>query len=360
MRHQDYHVGWICALATELAAAISMLDEEHEPLDQFPGDDNSYKCGRIGRHNVVIACLPAGVYGTTSAANVAGDMMRSFPGVRIGLMVGVGGGIPTRKTDIRLGDIVVGRPTDTAGGVVQFDMGRVRPGGFLQPTGMLNRPPDILLNALNTLMANHQLRGSRIPAILRESAANNSRWRRASAYPGASQDRLFQHDYHHVGTDGDCESCDLDQLVPRNEREDAEPVVHYGIVASGNQVVRDGVTREKVRRELRAMCFEMEAAGLVSNFRCLVIRGICDYSDSHKNKDWQPYAAAVAAACAKELLESIAPQQAARVPEWSEGNHVNGGDQFTVNNYGTIGSQVGKQTSHGPMYFGTVNNHYRQ
>lgn len=53
------------------------------------------------------------------------------------------------------------------------------------------------------------------------------------------------------------------------------------------------------------MCFEMEAAGLMNDFPCLVIRGICDYADSHKNKTWQAYAAATAAACAKDILTIV-------------------------------------------------------
>ena len=53
----------------------------------------------------------------------------------------------------------------------------------------------------------------------------------------------------------------------------------------------------------------MEAAGLMDSFPCLVIRGICDYADSHKNKRWQPYAAATAAAFAKELLGVINKQE---------------------------------------------------
>ena len=50
----------------------------------------------------------------------------------------------------------------------------------------------------------------------------------------------------------------------------------------------------------------MEAAGL-DDFQCLVIRGICDYADSHKNKIWQPHAAAAATAYAKDLLLQLAP-----------------------------------------------------
>ncbi|KZL84321.1 pfs domain-containing protein, partial [Colletotrichum incanum] len=73
--------------------------------------------GKIGSHKVVVAGLPDGEYGTTSAAVVARDMLYSFPNVRIGLMVGIGGGAPGEKHDIRLGDVVVSSPGGGKGGV---------------------------------------------------------------------------------------------------------------------------------------------------------------------------------------------------------------------------------------------------
>lgn len=124
-------------------------------------------------------------------------------------------------------------------------------------------------------------------------------------HQGAEQDRLFKADYEHLKPNADCKSCDGTQLVSREPRQSTAPVIHYGLIASANQVMRHGATRERIRRELGIRCFEMEAAGLMDNFPCLVIRGICDYSDSHKNKRWQPHAAAAAAAYAKELILSI-------------------------------------------------------
>src|SRR5207302_5918726 len=110
-----------------------------------------------------------------------------------------------------------------------------------------------------------------------------------------------------------CETCSADQRVTRQPRESEDVVIHYGTIASGNQVMRDGTTRDTVSAELGGvLCFEMEAAGLMNNFPCLVIRGICDYADSHKNKRWQPYAAATAAACAKELLSLIPAVEVAK------------------------------------------------
>src|ERR1700723_4215572 len=121
MTHEDYTVAWICALPLEAAAAKAMLDKTHLQLSQSAADDNAYMLGEISGHNIVIACLPSGVYGTVSAATVAAHMRITFPSIRFGLMVGIGGGVPSTNNDIRLGDIVVSKPTSGFGGVVQYD-----------------------------------------------------------------------------------------------------------------------------------------------------------------------------------------------------------------------------------------------
>lgn len=65
--------------------------------------------------------------------------------------------------------------------------------------------------------------------------------------------------------------------------------------------------RDHLAQEKDILCFETEAAGLMNHFPCLVVRGICDYSDSHRTREWQGYAAMTAAAYAKDLLLSIIP-----------------------------------------------------
>ena len=106
MDRQAYTVGWICAVKTEYVAACELLDEEYPPLPSvLLHDSNAYTVGRIADHHVVVACLPKGRYGIASAATVAKDMLRSFGSIRIGLMVGIGGGAPSQKHDIRLGDV---------------------------------------------------------------------------------------------------------------------------------------------------------------------------------------------------------------------------------------------------------------
>jgi nucleoside phosphorylase len=140
---EKYHVGWICALEIEMAAARAMLDEDYGPVRQKdPLDHNTYSAGRIHDHDVIIACLPAGVPGLAAAATVAKDMLRTLQNLRFGLLVGIGGGIPDREAGIgiRLGDVVVSQPSATSGGVIQFDKGKAEKEGQFVRTGALNAP----------------------------------------------------------------------------------------------------------------------------------------------------------------------------------------------------------------------------
>jgi nucleoside phosphorylase len=301
LRCEDYTVGWVCALPIELAAAQEMLDEEHiTPEHNNAHDTNIYTCGTIGKHNVVIACLPGGQIGTNSAAAVANQMKSTFTSTRFGLMVGIGGGVPS-EADIRLGDIVVSQPHKVHGGVVQYDSGKTTPGGF-QRTGSLNSPPEILLSAVSKVQAQHKRQKGQLSEYLFELAKRLPEFGRKAA----GSDTLFEAGYNHKGG-STCEKCDQDRLVAREARRQ-ETAVHYGTIASGNQVMRDAAQRDKISADLGGvLCFEMEAAGLMNSFPCLVIRGICDYTDSHKNKQWQDYAAGTAAAYAKELLSVIPP-----------------------------------------------------
>ncbi|OCL02639.1 putative kinesin [Glonium stellatum] len=295
---KNYSVGWVCALPIELAAAKMMLDEEHEPSSQ---DANLYTLGRIGKHNVVIACLPAGQMGTNSAAIVAAQMKSTFKSIRFGLMVGIGGGVPGAEADIRLGDVVVSQPYNGHGGVIQYDFGKTTPSG-LQRAGFLNAPPAILLNAVQEIRANHSIARTGLP----ESISRLS-YKPVFARDSAGSDVLFEASYDHAGGPT-CVLCSGDRRVNRQPRKGQDIVIHYGTIASGNQIIRDGITRDRVSLELGGvLCFEMEAAGLMNRFPCLVIRGICDYADSHKNKKWQAYAAGTAAAYAKEILSVIPP-----------------------------------------------------
>ncbi|KAL4942968.1 hypothetical protein BDV06DRAFT_221659 [Aspergillus oleicola] len=334
LTHNDYTVGLVCALPKEQTAAIAMLDERHDDLPNPVNDPNAYTLGSMSNHNVVIACLPKGEIGTSSAATVSTRLISTFPSIRFGLMVGIGGGVPQK---VRLGDVVVSTPTDGLPGVIQWDMGKAEQGDTFKQTGVLNNPPSALLTALTRLESKHDMEGSSIPQYLGDMMAKYPRLAAKYARGDHLEDICFEADYNHVTAASDrqscsnvgrkrdhggrvfdqdwndCQGCDRTRTLKRQSR---DMVIHHGLIASGNQVIKDAKFRDRINARLggHVLCFEMEAAGLMNNFPCAVVRGICDYCDTHKNKQWQEYAATVAAAFAKELLSVITPARVAETP----------------------------------------------
>ncbi|RYP79191.1 hypothetical protein DL771_000169 [Monosporascus sp. 5C6A] len=311
---RDYIVGWICAIATEYVAALAFLDEKHDaPQSVSANDNNDYTLGRIGQHNVVIAVLPHGEYGISSAAGVARDMLHSFPNVRIGLMVGIGGGAPSARHNIRLGDVVVSASRNGQGGVFQYDFGKAIQATEFQETGFLNQPPPVLRAAVNGLMAQYESDGNQLEEKINSILEKKPRLRKKHKRPEPGTDRLYQPGVLHPPNESNCSACgdgpSTNTERPERTGDEDNPAIHYGLIASANRLMKDAVTRDALARKNDVLCFEMEAAGLMNHFPCLVIRGICDYSDSHKNKEWQGYAAMTAAAYAKDLLCRIAPSR---------------------------------------------------
>lgn len=304
---KDYTIGWISSTDFELAAAVAMFDEEHASLRVPPQDSNRYKLGRVQGHNIIMASLPRGFYGPTSAAITARDMLRSFPAIRFCLLVGVGAGVPSADRDIRLGDVVVSYPNNSSGGVIQFDLGTVTSQGVApsEAGNVKQPPPDILLSAVNSLQAKFRMEKSRRRRFIKEAHEKYPNMGDCFSFPGRSQDLLFQATYHHPLGNVDCSSCDKSCLVIRSDRDDEIPVIHYGTIASSQSVIKDATFRDKFGKDLGAICFEMEAAGVMSALPSIVIKGIVDYADSHRGKDWHSYAALAAAAYSKELLSVL-------------------------------------------------------
>jgi nucleoside phosphorylase len=342
--HNDYTVGWICALPKEQTAATAMLDQIDPDLPNPPRDDNAYTLGSVCNHKVVIACLPKGKVGTIEAGIAATQMVNTFPSIKFGLMIGIGGGIPP---EVRLGDVVVSTPVGKYPGVVQWDFGKAEEGGNFKRTGALNSPPNVLLKALAKLETAQDMNGSKIPQYLDDlkknwpnlvpkyifsdslkdplSMPNNSYhsrkswqviflilWEKVLSLLGYLLGwwafSPMEHEAEQVMSDTGGGIIGREQSKLRNIH------VHYGLIASGNKVIKDAKVRDGLNQSLggNVLCVEMEAAGLMDNFPCIVIRGICDYADSQKNKDWQEYAAAVAAAYAKELLGCVQPSEVNR------------------------------------------------
>ncbi|OJJ80314.1 5'-methylthioadenosine/S-adenosylhomocysteine nucleosidase family protein [Aspergillus glaucus CBS 516.65] len=306
LKHSNYTVGWVCALPKEQTAATAMLDEPHQDLLKPPTDPNTYTLGSIGGHNIVIACLPKGKYGNNSAATVATSMLNTFPSIKASLMVGIGGGIPPK---VRLGDVVVSVPVDEFSGVVQWDMGKAEAGGNFKRTGAMNNPPAALLTVLTKLETKHDMHGSRIHHYLLELGRRYPNLVRKYTWSDSLKDPL---------STPERDSTSLRMELNRTPRKPGDSCVHYGLIASGDQVIKDAKFRDSLNKSLsgKVLCVEMEAAGLMNSFPCIVIRGICDYADSQKNKEWQEYAAAVAAAYVKELLEYLDRKEDLEILNW--------------------------------------------
>lgn len=305
LSRDSYRVGWICPLEVEQIAAMEMLDEEHKTLSQPSGDTNVYNLGSINGHNIVIAGLPKA--GNCSAATVISQMRMTFPKLKYALLVGIGGGVPA-KTEygmIRLGHVVVSKPTGIHSGALQYDHGKAKTGHF-ERKGYLTPPPTALINA------------AREVAVRRHRMDHDPIWRNIERidfsrqslcrfeFPGAMKDHLYPSDYEHQRMGESCEKggCDPKQLIHQltSETRGSYITVHRGTIASGELVIKDAKKRDNLAEDYGVLCFEMEAAGVMTDFPCMVIRGISDYCDSHKNDIWHGYAAAAAAAYARQLF----------------------------------------------------------
>lgn len=327
---KDFEVAIICALPLEYDAVTCAFDEfwdsDGDEYRRAAGDPNSYTTGRIGHYNVVLALLPH--MGKVNAASAATSMRSSYTELRLVLLVGICGGYPVDgKRNLFLGDVVISET------VLQYDFGRLYPDGFERKDtyqdrlGKPNKEVRNLLSILRTDRAKSRLE-DRTAAILDE-IQSTACWHKYS-YPGQSNDQLFRsgrRHKHYKSTDCVChyggssqtdpvcaetrtKSCDELGCVTehsivrvRSSDQPTQPAIHVGIVASGDMVLKSALDRDRLHKETGAIAFEMEGAGIWDEAPCIVVKAICDYADSHKNKSWQDYAAAVAAAAAKALLE---------------------------------------------------------
>lgn len=290
----------MCALPLELQALLAIFDEQTTKLRAGTDREVIYHSGRIGKHYAIVACLPDGHIGSVAAGYLAGCMKDAFPFLKYRFLVGIAGGIPHQSYDIRLGDIVIGTK------ILQYDFGRQLPNGKFQRTREPFHAPSFVANSLNGLKADVDVR-QKIDQIMLLMKCRRRALQNHWTHPGQDQDRLFKADYDH-NTESDnprCEKCDKEMMATREPRSDLLPMWYGGLIASANQVMRDGRSRDLLKSDLtETLAVEMEAAGLENHDFC-VIRGICDYADSHKHKQWQHYASATAAAFTKVLLDYI-------------------------------------------------------
>lgn len=304
---REFEVAIVCALTLEAEAVVALFDrcwdDDGHTYGKAAGDPNVYTTGYIGRHNVVLALLPG--MGKAQAASAAGSFRVSFPNIKLALLVGICGavpGIPGSETEVVLGDVMI------SDGIVQCDFGRQFPGRFERKDKLLDVPGRPNAEIRGVLA---KLKGGRTRRSLMDKTAKHLKALQAiptlqAQYPGKDKDRLFEPTYQHADPEKPCEKCGCDGPVVRSRAlskdETPLPTIHFGLIASGDMVMKSGEDRDGIAERDNVIAFEMEAAGLWDAFPCVVIKSACDYADSHKSKVWQSYAAAAAAACSKSFL----------------------------------------------------------
>ncbi|KAK4245071.1 nucleoside phosphorylase domain-containing protein [Corynascus novoguineensis] len=262
------------------------------PYGKAAGDPNAYTTGAVGRHNVVLAHMPG--MGKVNATAVAAKCPMSFPNIRLAIVVGICGVVPFGPDGdkIILGVVIVSE------GVIQYDSGRQQPEGFVRR--------DTFRDALGR--ADAEIRNLIAKLKTFHNRKNLQDWM------DVAQDRFFEATYHHKGDKKTaCTECGCNgKLVPRTRLGQGKPLpaVHFGWIASRDALMRPGEDRDATAEEEGIITFEMVSAGVWDIFhRVVLIKGACDYADTHKNRMWQRYAAATAAACMKAFLRYWLPSQ---------------------------------------------------
>lgn len=386
--HRDnIGIAIICAIAIEYDAICLVVDEfwdeDGEQYGRAVGDNNTYTTGCIGKHNVVIALLPQ--MGKINAAAAAANLRSSYSQLELVLLVGICGGIPYYnggEMEILLGDVVISKC------VIQYDFGMKYGDKFTRKDTLddnLGKASKNIRGLLKTFETDRglellQTHTAEFLKQLQEKAKRKKNWARARSkytFPGTVMDRLFEPSYlhkHHPPTytcpicdskldnacdkarDATCEDlgCSAKHLVSRKllkekgelEQDSVEeaqtPMVHIGPIASGDTIMKNGMDRDKIARDEGVIAFEMEGAGIWEEVPCIIVKGVCDYADSHKSKRWQNFAAATAAAAAKALLRRYTKTDTESLKQ------VNGNVQSTQTESNSSQSYPGA-VFHGPI-----------
>lgn len=328
----DFRIAIVCALRNEADAVEAIFDDIYRvKYHKHEGDPNHYVLGRIGEHHVVLVRTPG--IGKVNAANAAAGCRSSFTRITLGLVVGICGGVPEPAQGVQIfkGDIIVSTY------VIQSDFGRqyhesVERRTTFQDVFTAHSPS--LKSFLETLQSRRAM--FEFPERIFETIAEmgTKKWFNVPDRPDHGRDYAYKSDYHHIHRDGSCEKC----LAGMNGSEEAclearekscselgcessgrlERVkpnakisMYFGNLASSDQVMKSAAHRDAIASMERVIGFEMEGAGVWNIFPTIVVKSVCDYADSHKDKEWQDYAAAQAAAAAKVMLskwEAVGPE----------------------------------------------------
>ena len=329
---EDYHVAIICALGIESKAVTGIFDKIHETSVNLwcktNGDHNAYTTGRIGKHNVVLTYMPG--LGKANASTVASTIKTTFRNIALALVVGICGGAPCTlgkdTKDIHLGDVVISTE------IKQTDLGRNYSDSFIAKTsneGNHGLPARSIQSFLSKLQNLHSSLETKVRSGTQALLSHFS-YQAPDVKSEILYDSNYLHKHHESSNRPQCRICssspiavcdqsrslscqDLSCDTKKENQQWREnvfkgPAIHFGPISSTDTVLKNGAARDALIANHKVIAFEMEGAG-VSNtdLPTIVVKGVCDFADSHKNKDWQEYAAITAAAGSRVLLEEWTP-----------------------------------------------------
>ncbi|KAH8696324.1 hypothetical protein BGW36DRAFT_428337 [Talaromyces proteolyticus] len=326
----DFQIAIICALSVEASAVIASFDVvwPDQKYNKAPGDSNTYSFGAIGNYNIVLVHMSN--IGKVAAATAATSLLLSFRNIQLALVVGVCGGVPfgqqKQDTNIFLGDVVVSK------GLIQYDLRKQlanhrierkdanwdtlpRPGPMAR--GVLAKLQTVeVWNAVSNKISEHfsevqQKLGGELtyPELIIEDKLFRSTYQHkhhassqcAQCANGDGGENIC--DDSLTMTCGELQCNEQELIVRKRPSQSSTPAIHVGMIASGDTVMKSGTDRDSIAFQDDIIAFDMEGAGVWEKFpSVLVVKGVCDYADSHKNKRWQLYAAAAAATATKSFL----------------------------------------------------------
>ncbi|KAL4908820.1 hypothetical protein BDW74DRAFT_174053 [Aspergillus multicolor] len=324
---KDFRIAILCPLPLEAEVVKPLFDQIYRPIDypslgKASGDPNAYTLGRIGNYDVVLVHMPGA--GKAIAASVATHLKVSYPRIELAFLIGICGGVPftgesikeQSNKNIHLGDVMIST------GIVDYD--RVFPGSGdkITPEETLGRPSPEIRSFLSQIKTRHEA----LTNAQRHYLVKIQQGVQAPC-PGFQDDVLYSDDFIHEDDGyqsvlGPKVNEVNEAVVARRRESDVLPFLHFGALASGDSVIMSAEVRDNIARRFGVIGFEMEGAGVWDSFPCILVKGVSDYADSHKSKNWQYFAAASSAACMRAMLDEMPTSITAAVEDVEKGPYI--------------------------------------
>ncbi|XP_015789933.1 uncharacterized protein LOC107366807 isoform X3 [Tetranychus urticae] len=336
-KSQQPTIAIITAQYCEKLAVDAMIEDKDTYVKyKTEGESNVYTLGTIGKHRVVSTKLPT--IGTTRGAMIAAGntttrLLGTFQHVEHVFLVGLGGGV-AHYTDfskhVRLGDVVVSIPPPTTSNSPTH-----KPYIYIHCEKITSLAAEEKVNGMNgddsadgfTFRtwgpANLELQ-ELSQKLLKEGTSDESKrtWE-TNLITGIETLKCHETDFTRPAPETDklfmaLGAKDVLEVIHpevpegvHDPRTKGMPMIHFGAIASGRSAVRDDQVRAEIATKFGVYAFDSEFDTVVESIhgnrkeKYIFIRGICDYKDGTRKKEWQPFSALAAASFMKSMIMTL-------------------------------------------------------